>query len=89
VPAGSVTRQVTDLVRRLSGPEQRRDNADPADHRPDSGPAGRAARIRQIGQLIAKVVDALAANGEDGAAEAEGQVRAEVLALTARFPIYT
>jgi len=47
------------------------------------------AEFCEIGQLIAKVVDALAANGEDGAAKAEGQVRAEVLALTARFPIYT
>ena len=46
------------------------------------------AEFRRIGQLIAKVVDGLAVNGEDANAEAEGEVRAEVLALTARFPIY-
>jgi glycine hydroxymethyltransferase len=46
------------------------------------------AEFRRIGQLIAKVVDGLAANGENANAEAESEVRAEVLALTARFPIY-
>jgi glycine hydroxymethyltransferase len=46
------------------------------------------AEFRRIGQLIAKVVEGLAANGEDANAQAEGEVRAEVLALTARFPIY-
>jgi glycine hydroxymethyltransferase len=47
------------------------------------------AEFRKVGQLIARVVDGLAQNGEDGNAEVEGEVRAEVLALTARFPIYT
>jgi glycine hydroxymethyltransferase len=47
------------------------------------------AEFRKIGALIAQVVDGLAVNGEGGNAEVEGQVRAEVLALTARFPIYT
>jgi glycine hydroxymethyltransferase len=47
------------------------------------------AEFRKIGQLIGKVVDGLARSGEEGNAEAEGEVRAEVLALTARFPIYT
>jgi len=46
------------------------------------------AEFRKIGQLIGRVVDGLAANGEDANAEAEAEVRAEVLALTARFPIY-
>ena len=46
------------------------------------------AEFRKIGQLIGRVVDGLAANGEDANAEAEAQVRNEVLALTARFPIY-
>jgi glycine hydroxymethyltransferase len=47
------------------------------------------AEFRKIGQLIGKVVDGLARSGEEGNAEAEAEVRAEVLALTARFPIYT
>jgi glycine hydroxymethyltransferase len=46
------------------------------------------AEFRRIGQLIAKVVDGLAANGEEANAEVEAEVRAEVRALTARFPIY-
>jgi glycine hydroxymethyltransferase len=43
--------------------------------------------FKRIGQLIAEVVDGLAANGEDNSA-VEAKVREEVLALTARFPIY-
>jgi glycine hydroxymethyltransferase len=43
--------------------------------------------FKRIGQLIAEVVDGLAANGEDNSA-VEARVREEVLALTARFPIY-
>lgn len=46
------------------------------------------AEFRRIGQLIAEVVDGLAANGEDGNAEVEANVRRQVLDLTARFPIY-
>jgi glycine hydroxymethyltransferase len=46
-----------------------------------------AEEFRKVGQLIAQVVDGLQANGEDNSA-VEAQVRAEVLALTARFPIY-
>jgi len=45
--------------------------------------------FRRIGQLIAQVVDGLAQNGEDNNAEVEARVRAEVLDLTGRFPIYT
>jgi len=43
--------------------------------------------FRRIGQLIAEVVDGLSANGDDNTA-VEAKVRAEVLQLTARFPIY-
>jgi glycine hydroxymethyltransferase len=43
--------------------------------------------FRRVGKLIAKVVDGLAANPEDNAA-VEDEVRAEVLQLTRRFPIY-
>ncbi len=44
--------------------------------------------FRQIGRWIVEVVDGLAANGEDGNAEVEARVKAEVGALCARFPIY-
>ncbi len=47
------------------------------------------AEFRDIGRLIARVVDGLAANGEENNAEVEAAVRAEVAGLTARFPIYT
>jgi glycine hydroxymethyltransferase len=46
------------------------------------------AEFRQIGDWIVRVVDGLAANGEEGNAEVEAAVRAEVQALCARFPIY-
>ncbi|WP_374646679.1 serine hydroxymethyltransferase [Tabrizicola sp.] len=46
------------------------------------------AEFRQIARWIIEVVDGLAANGEDGNAEVEAKVRAEVEALCARFPIY-
>lgn len=45
--------------------------------------------FRQIADWIIEVVDGLAANGEDGNAEVEAKVKAEVAALCARFPIYT
>ncbi|NRB01300.1 MAG: serine hydroxymethyltransferase, partial [Rhodobacteraceae bacterium] len=44
--------------------------------------------FRQIADWIVEVVDGLAANGEDGNAEVEAKVRAEVLELCGRFPIY-
>ncbi|QFS81787.1 Serine hydroxymethyltransferase 1 [Roseivivax sp. THAF40] len=44
--------------------------------------------FRQIADWIIEVVDGLAANGEEGNAEVEAKVRAEVEALCARFPIY-
>ncbi|HEV2366100.1 MAG TPA: serine hydroxymethyltransferase [Caulobacteraceae bacterium] len=47
------------------------------------------AEFRRIGALIGQVVDGLAANGEGANEAVEAVVRAEVAALTARFPIYT
>jgi glycine hydroxymethyltransferase len=47
------------------------------------------AEFRRVGQLIGDVVDGLAANGEAGNGEVEARVRAAVLDLTARFPIYS
>ncbi|MBI2233650.1 MAG: serine hydroxymethyltransferase [Micavibrio aeruginosavorus] len=46
------------------------------------------AEWRQIGQLIVRVLDGLAANGEEGNAAAEKAVLAEVHALCKKFPIY-
>ena len=46
------------------------------------------AEFRQIADWIIEVVDGLAANGEDGNAEVEAKVKAEVDALCKRFPIY-
>ena len=45
------------------------------------------AEFRHVGELIARVVDGLATGAEDNSA-VEAEVRAEVLDLTARFPIY-
>jgi len=42
-----------------------------------------------VGQMILKVLDGLSANGEEGNADVESAVAAEVMALTARFPIYS
>jgi len=44
--------------------------------------------FRQIGRWIIEVVDGLAANGEDGNAEVEAKVKAEVANLCARYTIY-
>ncbi|MBI5941055.1 MAG: serine hydroxymethyltransferase, partial [Caulobacterales bacterium] len=46
------------------------------------------AEFRQVGRWIGEVVDGLAANGADGNAAVEAKVREQVMALTARFPIY-
>ena len=47
------------------------------------------AEFREIGAMIAEVLDGLrAANSEDGNAEVEARVKARVIALTDRFPIY-
>ncbi|MFD2174473.1 serine hydroxymethyltransferase [Rhodobacter lacus] len=44
--------------------------------------------FRQIARMIIKVVDGLAANGEEGNDAVEAEVRAEVAALCAQFPLY-
>ncbi|WJY20267.1 serine hydroxymethyltransferase [Fontisubflavum oceani] len=44
--------------------------------------------FRQIADWIVQVVDGLAAHGEDGNAEIEARVQAEVLELCKRFPVY-
>ncbi|NBT30434.1 MAG: serine hydroxymethyltransferase [Rhodobacteraceae bacterium] len=46
------------------------------------------AEFRQIADWIVEVVDGLAANGEDGNAEVEARVKAQVEALCEKFPIY-
>ena len=44
--------------------------------------------FREIGRLIAEVVEGLKRNGDEGDGQVEAHVRDKVLALTARFPIY-
>ena len=46
------------------------------------------AEFKQVGELIAEVLDGLAAHGEEGNAGVEQAVAAKVKALTGRFPIY-
>lgn len=46
------------------------------------------AEFAEIGRLIVQVLDGLAANGEEGNAGVEAEVREKVKALTGRFPIY-
>jgi glycine hydroxymethyltransferase len=46
------------------------------------------AEFREIGALIAQVVEGLARNGDEGDGQIEQHVRDKVSALTARFPIY-
>jgi glycine hydroxymethyltransferase len=46
------------------------------------------AEFKRVGELIARVVDGLAAHGEEGVGVVEAEVKREVLDLTARFPIY-
>ncbi|OWK29785.1 serine hydroxymethyltransferase [Sphingomonas mucosissima] len=46
------------------------------------------AEFREIGNMVADVLDGLAKKGEQGDAEIEGAVRERVRALCARFPIY-
>jgi len=46
------------------------------------------AEFREIGNMIADVLDGLAKNGEAGDAQIEANVRERVYALCARFPIY-
>jgi glycine hydroxymethyltransferase len=46
------------------------------------------AEFRQVGHLIADVLDGIAKNGPDGDAQVEAQVRGKVRDLCGRFPIY-
>jgi glycine hydroxymethyltransferase len=46
------------------------------------------AEFQMIGRLMARVLDGLAANGEEGNAQIEAEVKAEAIALCRRFPIY-
>jgi glycine hydroxymethyltransferase len=46
------------------------------------------AEFRQVADWIVRVVDGLAANGEDGNTQVEAAVKAEVQALCDRFPVY-
>jgi glycine hydroxymethyltransferase len=46
------------------------------------------AEFKQVGELVAEVLDGLAANGEAGNGAVEEAVKAKVHALTKRFPIY-
>jgi glycine hydroxymethyltransferase len=48
----------------------------------------REAEFREIGRLIAEVVEGLKRNGDEGDGQVEAHVREKVLGLTARFPIY-
>jgi glycine hydroxymethyltransferase len=48
----------------------------------------REEEFREIGRLIAEVVDGLKRNGDEGDGQVEAHVREKVLGLTARFPIY-
>ncbi|WP_353531812.1 serine hydroxymethyltransferase [Cognatishimia sp. WU-CL00825] len=45
--------------------------------------------FRKIADLIIEVVEGLAANGEEGNAEVEAKVKAEVAELCGRFPLYS
>ncbi|MFC4667644.1 serine hydroxymethyltransferase [Seohaeicola nanhaiensis] len=46
------------------------------------------AEFREIARLIVEVVDGLSANGDEGNAEVEARVKAQVETLCARFPLY-
>ncbi|MFK7853435.1 MAG: serine hydroxymethyltransferase [Granulosicoccus sp.] len=45
--------------------------------------------FKLVGELILRVIDGLADNGEEGNGAVEKSVESEVLALTGRFPIYS
>jgi len=48
----------------------------------------REEEFREIGRLIAEVVEGLKRNGDEGDGQVEAHVREKVLGLTSRFPIY-
>lgn len=45
--------------------------------------------FKDVGRMIAEVLDGLAKNGEDGNSAVEGKVREEAIALCKKFPIYS
>ncbi|MGI9493648.1 MAG: serine hydroxymethyltransferase [Geminicoccaceae bacterium] len=47
------------------------------------------AEFQEVGQMIAEVLDGLAANGPDGNHQVEAKVKDQAIALCQRFPIYT
>jgi glycine hydroxymethyltransferase len=47
------------------------------------------AEFREIGRMIATVLDGLAENGEDGNFEIEAKVKVQAIRLCERFPIYS
>ncbi len=47
------------------------------------------AEFTQVGDMILEVLDGLAANGKDGNGAVEEAVKAKVIALCGKFPIYT
>jgi len=47
-----------------------------------------ASEFELVGQLILRVIDGLATNGEDKNGDVESAVEKEVIALTNQFPIY-
>jgi len=47
-----------------------------------------AEEFREVGNMISQVLDGLAANGEDGNGTVEEAVKARVVSLCKRFPIY-
>jgi glycine hydroxymethyltransferase len=46
------------------------------------------AEFKKVGEMIAETLDGLAKNGDAGNAAVEAKVKAEVTALTGRFPVY-
>lgn len=47
------------------------------------------AEFREVGRMIAEVLDGLAVNGEDGNGAVEAKIKAEATALCKKFPIYS
>ena len=47
------------------------------------------AEFTQVGEMIIEVLNGLEKNGEDGNGDVEQAVKARVLELTGKFPIYS
>ena len=47
-----------------------------------------SAEFREVGAMTMRVIDGLAANGEQGNAAVEAEVREQAQALVRKFPIY-